>query len=335
MPFLYITEYGAFVGKNQGRLTVSIHKEEKCSLPLESVDGIAVLGEAVFSTEACKECLRRGIPVLYLSKGGQYFGRLISTDHVNTFRQRQQCRLYDSPFALALAKEIVTSKIHNQSVMLYRAAGEELREQVSPFRRAMKLMEEQASRCEDISSLRGCEGQAARSYFQALPLCLPPEFAFHGRSRRPPRDPFNSLISLGYSIIFNEIWSLLESKGLNPYFGFFHRDDEKHPTLVSDMMEEWRAVIVDALAIAMIRKHEAHLYDFESSADGGVYIQRDFLRKFITRMQQKLESPAGYVNPDGQQSEATYAMLLSRQANALAQAVDEGDASLYSAVRIR
>lgn len=110
--------------------------------------------------------------------------------------------------------------------------------------------------CNRIEEMIGFEGQAAKYYFRGLAACIDKEFSFQGRSRRPPRDEFNSMISLGYSILMNEVYCKIEMKGLNPYFGFIHRDAEKHPTLASDMMEEWRAVIVDATAMSMINGHE-------------------------------------------------------------------------------
>ena len=98
----------------------------------------------------------------------------------------------------------------------------------------------------------GYEGAAARIYFSTLGKLIDSEFIFSGRNKRPPLDPFNSMISLGYSIILNEIYGKLEGKGLNPYFGILHKDREKHPTLASDMMEEWRAVLIDTLVMGML-----------------------------------------------------------------------------------
>lgn len=108
----------------------------------------------------------------------------------------------------------------------------------------------------------GYEGLAARVYFSALDMLIDKDFHFTGRSKRPPKDPFNSMISLGYSILLNEIYGKLQAKGLNPYFGFIHSDREKHPTLASDMMEEWRAVIVDTTVMSMINGHEIHQNQF-------------------------------------------------------------------------
>lgn len=90
--------------------------------------------------------------------------------------------------------------------------------------------------CGKISEVIGYEGRAAKSYFQALSQCIDSKFSFHGRNRRPPKDPFNSMISLGYSIVLNEIYREIEMRGLNPYFGFVHRDAENHPTLASDLI---------------------------------------------------------------------------------------------------
>lgn len=93
------------------------------------------------------------------------------------------------------------------------------------------------------------------------------EYAFKGRSKLPPKDEFNSMISLGYSLLLNDKYSKVENRGLNPYFGFLHSDREKHPTLISDMMEEWRAVLIDSLVMSMINGHEILIDDFERYED--------------------------------------------------------------------
>lgn len=110
-------------------------------------------------------------------------------------------------------------------------------------------MNEKALNSKGIEQLMGYEGTAARLYFGQLGELINPVFFFTGRTRRPPTDPFNSMISLGYSIILNELYGKIEGKGLNPYFGIMHKDREKHPTLASDLMEEWRAVLIDSTAL--------------------------------------------------------------------------------------
>lgn len=336
MAVLYVTENGAKIGFRQGRFVVSIKDEELSSVPAECVDGISILSEAIFTSAAVKHCLSYGIDVTYLSKGGKYFGRLISTNHVNTLRQRQQAKLYHTNFAINLAKEIVTGKIHNQSIVLYRTAksvsDENTRKMIEGIRSQMNYMGSKSLFSDTLDEIRGCEGMAAKLYFEGLSLCVKEEFRFNGRSRRPPKDPFNSMLSFGYSILFNEVYSFLEQKGLNPYFGFFHQDDEKHATLVSDMMEEWRAVIVDALVLSLISKKEVKPDDFKNNGEFGINMTRGCIKVFVLQMQKKLATTSHYLKYIDYAT--TFTDAISLQINTLCHAIESEDASMYKSIRI-
>ena len=160
------------------------------------------------------------------------------------------------------------------------------------------------------------------------------DFKFHGRKKQPPRDEFNSMISLGYSVLMNELYAKIEAKGLNPYFGFMHRDKEKHPTLASDMMEEWRAVIVDSTVMSMINGHEMHKEDFVIDVEEpGCYLTRDGIKKYLSKLEGKLQTEVRYLNY------IDYAVSFRRgialQINTLVRAIEEGDASLYKPIEIR
>lgn len=150
--------------------------------------------------------------------------------------------------------------------------------------------------CDRIEEMIGFEGQAAKYYFKGLSACIDENFTFQGRNRRPPRDEFNSMISLGYSILMNEVYCKIEMKGLNPYFGFIHRDAEKHPTLASDMIEEWRAIIVDATAMSMINGHEILKDHFYFNMDEpGCYITKDGLKLYLNKLERKFQTEVRYL----------------------------------------
>ena len=110
-------------------------------------------------------------------------------------------------------------------------------------------------------------------------------------------DPFNSLISLGYSIMLNEIYGKIEGKGLNPYFGILHKDREKHPTLASDLMEEWRAVLVDSTALSVLNGHELSVDDFYSGIEQpGVFLTKDAFKKYIRKLEGKFRTDSKYLD---------------------------------------
>ena len=248
MGYLFVTESSAKVSFEDNTFCVRKKDQSVTHVPAETLESISFFGNPQMTTQCMQQCMRRGIPVSFYSKGGQYFGRLQSTGHVNVERQRRQCELFQAPFALEFSKRIISSKIHNQSVVLERY-GKSRRVNVKDVTNNMKASEHKISTCGSMEQIMGYEGAAARQYFVTLGQLVEEDFKFEKRSRRPPKDAFNSMLSLGYSMLMNEIYGKLENRGLNPYFGFMHQDREKHPTLASDLMEEWRSVIVDAVVM--------------------------------------------------------------------------------------
>ena len=239
MGLLYVNENGAQIGYEANKCVVNYKDGLKKLIPIESLEGITIMGQSQMTAKCTEECLKRGIPVVYFSKGGVYFGRVMSTSHINAGRQRMQSALYDTEFAVELGKRILSAKIKNQSVVLRRyEKSRNIR--LEEEQKMLSICRGKIENSRRIEEIIGYEGQAAKFYFRGLSKCIEREFQFNGRSRRPPKDEFNSMISLGYSILMNELYCKIEMKGLNPYFGFIHRDAEKHPTLASDMMEECR-----------------------------------------------------------------------------------------------
>lgn len=333
MGLLYVNENGTQIGVEENQCIVRYKDGMKRSIPIESLEGITIMGQSQMTTKCTEECMKRGIPVSYFSKGGTYFGRLMSTSHINVVRQRKQCMLYDTVFAVELGRKILIAKIKNQSVVLRRY--EKSREQnLLEEQKMLNICREKIGSAKRIEEMIGFEGQAARYYFQGLSKCIEDSFSFHGRSRRPPQDEFNSMISLGYSVLMNEIYCKIEMKGLNPYFGFIHRDAEKHPTLASDMMEEWRAVIVDATALSMINGHEIRKNDFVSNLDQpGVYLTKNGLKIYLNKLERKFQTEIRYLKY------VDYAVSFRRgillQMEQLAKAIEEGDATIYEPITIR
>lgn len=141
----------------------------------------------------------------------------------------------------------------------------------------MKILHYKVDKATTIAEATGYEGSAARAYFKGLNLVVNvPGFNFTGRNRKPPRDRFNSMLSLGYALVMNDVYGAIEGRGLNPYFGFIHQDKEKHPTLASDLMEEWRAVIVDSVVMSLINGHEiaAKNFYFDEETKGVFFDKR-------------------------------------------------------------
>lgn len=333
MGLLYVNENGAQIGMEANQCVVHYKDGMKKSIPIESLEGITIMGQSQMTTKCAEECMKRGISVAYFSKGGTYFGRLMSTGHTNVTRQRLQSALYDQPFAVELGKKILSAKIKNQSVVLHRyekSRGYALDDE----QKMMRLCREKIENTKRIEEMIGFEGQAARYYFQGMSKCIKEEFQFKGRSKRPPMDEFNSMLSLGYSILMNEVYCKIEMKGLNPYFGFIHRDAEKHPTLASDMMEEWRAVIVDATVMSMINGNEIGKEDFIFNMDEpGVYLTKNGLKLYLNKLERKFQTEIRYLKYVNYAVSFRRAILL--QMERLCKAIEEGDADIYEPIIIR
>lgn len=333
MSLLYVNEDGATIGVDSNRLAIRYPDGLLRSVPIETVDSITVLGQAQLTTQCIKTCLEKGIPVAFFSKGGKYFGRLQSTGHVDAALQRKQSYLYDKEFAFKLSKRLIGAKMKNQIVVL-RRYEKSTRMDVSKQLRMLEICFHKTDSCISPAELMGYEGQGAKAYFDGMAEVVEEEFRFQGRTKRPPLDEFNSLISLGYTILMNEIYAVLEIKGLNPYFGFLHKDKEKHPTLSSDLMEEWRAVIVDSTAMSLINGHEIQKEHFIINEDEpGCFLTRDGLKIFLNKLNGKLQTKMKYLSYVDYP--VTFRQGIVLQIETLIKAIEAEDDSLYKPIVIR
>jgi CRISPR-associated endonuclease Cas1 len=333
MSLLFVNENNAIIGMEENRCYVKYSDGMRKIVPIETLESITIMGHAQMTTQCVQECLKRGIAVSYFSKGGNYFGRLQSTGHINAERQRRQSALYESEFAFEIAKNIITAKLKNQGVVLrrYEKSG---KVSVNEALKMIHICREKITYCKTVSEVMGYEGQGAKAYFDGLSALIDSDFRFQGRSKRPPKDEFNSMISLGYSVLMNELYAKIETKGLNPYFGFMHKDKEKHPTLASDMMEEWRAVIVDSTVMSMINGHEIHKEDFITDLDEpGCFLTRNGIKLFLSKLEKKLQTEVRYLSYTDYP--VSFRRGIALQLDLLVKAIETEDASIYKPIEIR
>ena len=332
MSYLYVNEQGAVISYESCRFRVKYKNDMLKSVPAETMETIQVFGNVQLTTQCMQECLKRGINVVFYSANGAYYGRLISTNHVNVHRQRIQAAL-SMDFKMILAKNIVRAKISNQIVILRRYSryrAEDCEAEIMNMRRLVK----QLDTCNKINEIMGYEGATARSYFAGLGKLVDNKSYFDKRTRRPPLDPFNSMISLGYSIIMNEIYGKLEGKGLNPYFGVLHQDREKHPTLASDLMEEWRAVLIDSLTMSMINGHEISIEDFyQEEGKEGIYLSNKGFKTYINKLEGKFRSDQKYLSYVDYS--VSFRRALDLQINQFCNAIESEDPTMYKPIQIR
>ena len=317
MSYIFIDEHGTVVGIKDNCISIKYTDGMVKSVPVENVDGIYMFSSSQLTAQCVMEC----------------FGKLQSTGHINVQRQRKQVHLYETAFSIELSKRIIVGKIHNQEIVLKRYARSE-KKSVDDLTIRMRNCMDNVKRGKTIDEIMGYEGRAAKLYFEGLSRLVHEEFKFNGRSKRPPLDEFNSMLSLGYSILMNEVYGMLENKGLNPYFGFMHSDKEKHPTLASDMMEEWRAIIVDSLVMSLVNGHEIHKEHFYHDLDcPGYYLTKEGLSIFLKKYDRKLRTVVNYLTYIDYS--VSFRRSIDLQINELTKAIEEGDASLYTPIWLR
>lgn len=326
---LVVTENGSVVGTEKGRIYVKLHDEELITFPSELLESITLISNSSVTAYLIKQCLIKNIPIVYINQNGRYLGGFKGITHNKTCIQRAQCSLFNTDFSLNFAKKIVTSKIKNQISLLYRHKN---CEGISDDMESMNSLKKRILFCDSVEAVRGYEGRAAVVYFRGLSK-LSGVFSFDGRSRRPPLDPFNSMLCFGYSFLYNLLYSLIESKGLNPFFGFFHSDGDGHASLASDMMEEWRPIIVDASVLSLVRKKMISLEHFVSSGDGGVYLNKDGIKIFINYIRNKLFQKCHSF--EFVEEKKSYFDLISHQLNTLVKAVLEKNFRLFECAEIK
>ncbi|MDD3185231.1 MAG: CRISPR-associated endonuclease Cas1 [Anaerostipes sp.] len=332
MSYLYVVEHGAVIGISGGYFVVTYKDGMIQKIPKETLESISLFGNVSLTTPCIETCLKQGIHVNFFSKRGAYYGCLESTRHTNIFRTKEQLKLTnDLCFPLEISKKFIQAKIHNQRIVLNRYYKSENKD-IANCLKNIKISENKILACESSEELMGHEGFASRNYFEGLSKLVSKDFEFYGRNRMPPKDPFNSMISLGYTILMYEIYGQIESHGLNPYAGFLHTDKERHPTLASDLMEEWRAVIVDSTVMSLIQGNEISVDDFEYQ-EQGVFLKDVALKIFIRKMGKKMLTDTKYLVYLEERS--SFRRALWHQVGRLVKCIEKRDADLYEPVWIR
>ena len=333
MSVLYVTDPTAQLRKAGGQFVVCRDQDVLARIPLEKLEGVVLFGGVQASAQVLTTLLRRGVSALWLSRKGGYYGRLQpALQQDDAACQRKQFLLSaDGPWRLAMAKNLVDAKLHNSITLVRRYARKLAQPLLGKAADEMQRLKEKAAQSQSLDVLLGLEGSAARVYFQGFSKMLPGGFTFTGRSRRPPRDPVNSLLSFGYFLVLQELHSFLAQRGLQPYVGFLHKERKGHPALASDLLEEWRPALVDSLVLSLLwgkLLQEEHF--LPPDARGGVYLRDEGRRLFLRAYEEKMNRESGYGG-----STVSYREALRQQVLSLRRAVLEENTACYKAFVIR
>nr|WP_083454066.1 CRISPR-associated endonuclease Cas1 [Syntrophomonas palmitatica] len=334
MSFLYVYERGAKIGV-QNNCVIIESDNLKRTLPIEGIENVIIFGDTSLSSNCVKHFMERDINLTWLSNQGQFYGRLESTRSVNIYRQRRQFACgEDEEFCLTLGKKIIGAKVKNQITILRRYQRNRPQSSAQASIDAMNKLLPIINKAECREELMGYEGNAARHYYQALGSLVEQEFSFSGRSRQPPRDPFNSLLSFAYTLLMYDVYTAVVNRGLNPYASFLHSIRNGHPALCSDLMEEWRPVLADSLALYVTSKGIIKREHFEKPAqEGGVYLDKQASKIYIAEYEKKVRSRSNYINYVDYS--VSFRRAIEMQCQRLAHAVEEGNPDIYQPVVIR
>lgn len=332
MSFMYVYEQGSRLRYENNRIVVEKGTYSR-SLPVGNIDGIIAFGRVEITSPCLTHLMKQGIGMTFLSKTGSFFGRVESTAHVNIEKQRKQFRLGDSPsFRLGLAKKFVYGKLNNQAVFLSRINRHRKNPEARRSVEAIRLLRQRSEEADSIPELMGIEGAASRVYFKGLSELVPEAYRFEKRSRRPPKDRFNTLLSFGYTLLMYEIYSAVVAGGLHPYAAFLHSDKAGHPALASDLMEEWRPVLVDALAFSLVDRNAFAESDFREEG-AAVLLNKEGVGRFIPAYEGKIREKVKYLNY--LERHLSFRETIYHQVENLSRSVLEGNPDLYGPVLIR
>ena len=287
MASLYVVEQGAVVAKKGERILVRKDGKVLKEVPLMHIDRLVLFGNIHLTTPALTHLLKRDVDVVLLSSRGMFRGKIQPPWAKDAELRQMQYATYGDPRKrLQLAKMFVTGKIRNM-IALWRRQGKG--GEFGAAVRELKKLSRKATEAPDLPSLRGYEGAAASVHFKVFRAALKQDMGFVRRVHRPPTDPINALLSLGYTLLHNEIYSLACAAGLDPYLGFYHEMRRGHAALASDLMEEWRPVIVDFLVLGLVNRGEVSPGHFRMGKRG-VRIVREGLELFLKAYERRLTS---------------------------------------------
>ncbi len=292
---LYVTVQGTYIHLDHDTVRIEVERETKLRVPLIHLAGVVCFGDVLISPALIHRCADDGRFLVWLDRHGRFKARMEGRTRGNVLlRRAQHLALTEPGRPLKIATFIVAAKVRSEREVLLRAARDApapedegvLREAADTLAGAL----ERARWASSLDELRGAEGDAARTYFGAFDAMVRVDreaFALNGRTRRPPRNPMNAVISLLYSLLRADCDAALQGVGLDPQVGFLHALRPGRPALALDLMEEFRAPVVDRLALTLVNRKQVQRSDFVENPGGAVWLSDDARRRVIMAYQER------------------------------------------------
>lgn len=292
---LYVTTPESYLNKDGENVVVSVEGKETLHVPIHNLESIVCFGYQGASPSLMGLCAENNVGLSFLSANGYFLARVQGKVHGNVLLRKKQYRISDSEEkSLAIARNCVLGKIINSRAVIERACRD-YKDDVDcdSLKKASEYLKSKTSnlsRCNSLDELMGDEGDAARMYFSVfdqLILSQKEDFYFKERSRRPPCDNMNALLSFLYTVLAHDMQSALESVGLDPYVGFLHQDRPGRPSLALDLMEELRPYLADRVALSLVNRKQINGKGFLGKVSTGITMDSDTRKEVITAWQKR------------------------------------------------
>jgi len=293
---LYVMTPHSYLHLENDTLRVDIEREKKMQVPLHRLGSVVCLGNIMLSPALMHRCADDGISLVLLDGNGRFKARLEGAVSGNILlRQAQHRQAGDATFALNVSRSMIAGKLRNARQVLLRGAREAADESdaktITAAATALGASVRNLPQADNLDSVRGIEGDAAKVYFSAMNGIVRRDarntFPMNGRTRRPPRDRINALLSFLYSMLMNDCRSALEAVGLDPQLGFLHAVRPGRAALALDLMEEFRAVMADRLVLTLINRGQIGANDFVEREGGAVLLEGDARRAVVVAYQER------------------------------------------------
>jgi CRISPR-associated protein Cas1 len=292
---LYVVSDGAYVARESETVVVRVEGEVRMQLPILALGSIVCFGRVSCSPSLMHLCSERNVSISFLSVHGRFLAKVVGPIHGNVLLRREQYRRADEAAAtLSIAIPIIAAKVMNGRTSILRALRDRpAADGADHLQRAsgtLSALVGQLSGCDSLDSARGIEGASAREYFAAFDEMIvqqKDDFFFKERSRRPPLDRVNALLSFVYTLLMHDVVSALECVGLDPAVGFLHRDRPGRPSLALDLMEELRTWLADRFVLSLVNLRQVTAADFETLENGAVVMSDEGRKRLLVAWQKR------------------------------------------------
>ena len=319
MSTLYLTEQRTKVSITGKRLKVHADKELLLDIPMHKLERVYVFGNIDITTPAMHSLMRAEIDLSFFTARGQYVGSLGGRMSKNIpLRVQQYQSVFDDEYRLPMARIFIVSKLKNMVDLLrrysYNHPEVDFKREIETIKNGIKRLDSAFSNDEIL----GIEGSCSRAYFQCFALMCRSDMAFPGRQKHPSIDPINAMLSLGYTILGNEIAVLLEATSLDPFLGYLHTVRYGRRSLALDLLEEFRQALIDPFILRLINLKVFNSSDFNDVEDKPLRFNSEAFKQFLTEYEKRMAEKRSI----GEEKEISWRMLIQQQVEKLRQAIE-------------